>query len=94
MEKERVGQGIQGKMEKKKPRRNGSYVYEKMITWAYMQQFFFFFKKFIKIYLRSKCGQSRDKAGINVSGIRMRKFEEGPATSIVFYHCGLTESPI
>lgn len=42
MEKERVGQGIQGKMEKKKPRRNGSYVYEKMITWAYMQQFFFF----------------------------------------------------
>lgn len=43
----------------------------------------FFLKKFIKIYLRSGCGQSRDKAGKNVSGIRMRKFEEGPATSIV-----------
>lgn len=46
-----------------------------------MQQFFL--KKFIKIYLRSGCGQSRDKAGKNVSGIRMRKFEEGPATSTV-----------
>lgn len=40
-EKERVGQGIQGKMKKKKIWKNESYVYEKMIIWAYMQQFFF-----------------------------------------------------